>query len=224
MTWVLKVLQFLLHVSVYLPAVIEIHHGHQKPRKSIFILQEYQSSYPPPPFSPLTHRRMQSPQKQRLTLWNTNICVPAVEERENGPSAKSVFRWGRPSVTATKNVNKIQTPRRGNVTGLIDRVPRRLVAPLSKRIWEVICFWREFFPTGFHHQAQKTVFVFFLVLYTRTNLLDFSWNSCILRIQMWHLQEACCTVLHFMFNIKHYESKWSFEDFRKWFALKYTKK
>lgn len=50
---------------------------------------------------------------------------------------------------------KKKKTRRGNVTGLIDRVPRRLVAPLSKRIWEVICSWREFFLTGFHHQPRK---------------------------------------------------------------------
>lgn len=97
---------------------------------------------------------------------------------------------------------------------MIDRVPSRLVAPLSKRIWEVICSWREFFLTGFHHQAQKTVFLFFLVLYARSKLLDFSWNP---RIQMWHLQETCYAVLHF-------ESKSSSGDFIKSFALKYKHK
>lgn len=159
MTWVRKVLQFLCHVSVYLLAVIEIQHGHQKPKKPIFILQEHQSSYtnPPHPTPFLPHRRMRSPQKRRLMLWNTNVCVPTVEDSESGPSVKRMFSWRGSSVTTKK-------PRRGNVTGLIDRVPRRLVAPLSKRIWEVICSWREFFLTGFHHQAQINGFVFFLFL------------------------------------------------------------
>lgn len=79
----------------------------------------------------------------------------------------------KPECDRNKKKKKIQTPRRGNVTGLIDRVPRRLVAPLSKRIWEVICSWREFFLTGFHHRAQKNVFVFFYSSLSKVQTTEF---------------------------------------------------
>lgn len=73
--------------SVYLPAVIEIHHGHQKPRKSIFILQEYQSSYPPP-LSFNTQENAATTKVETNALKHKYLCL-TVEDSENGPSVKS---------------------------------------------------------------------------------------------------------------------------------------